>query len=150
MDIITRLESTRVRTRQYFDLGNEELARSYASGKWPVRFILHHLADAETVLSDRIRRTISEPRQVLWAFDQDAWAKGLDYSQMPLELSRSIYESARAGIIHLAGKYYDSRGHLEFIHSETGIRTLKQEFDKVADHNEHHLSQIEAALNRKE
>lgn len=69
---------------------------------------------------------------------------------MPLELSRSIYESARAGIIHLADKYYDSLGHLEFIHSETGIRTLKQEFDKVADHNEHHLSQIEAALNRKE
>lgn len=150
MDIISRLESSRGRTLQYFDASEAELAQSYAPGKWPARFILHHLADAETVLSDRIRRTISEPRQVLWAFDQDAWAKGLDYSQMPLELSRRIYESARAGIIHLAVQYYDSLGHLEFIHSETGIRTLKQEFDKVADHNEHHLSQIEAALNRKE
>jgi len=148
MDIITKLESTRDRTLRYFDLGNEELDRRYASDRWSVRFLLHHLADAETVLSDRIRRTISEPRQVLWAFDQDAWATGLDYSQMPLDLSRRIYEATRAGIIHLARQHYDSSGHLEFIHSETGIRTLKDEFDKVAAHNEHHLNQIDLALKR--
>lgn len=28
--------------------------------------------------------------------------------------------------------------------------TLKDEFDKVAAHNQHHLEQIEAALKRKE
>lgn len=111
-----------------------------------MRFILHHLADAEAVLSERIRRTLSEPRQVLWAFDQDAWATGLDYSQMPLDLSRRIYEANRAGIIHLSNQHYQSSGHREFVHSETGVRTLKQEFDKVAEHNEHHLAQISAAL----
>ena len=107
MDIITRLESTRDRTLQYFALGDDELERCYAPGKWSVRFILHHLADGETVLNDRIRRTISEPRQVLWAFDQDAWATGLDYSQMPLDLSRRIYEATRAGIVHLARQHYE-------------------------------------------
>jgi hypothetical protein len=146
MDIITRLESTRDRTLRYFELGNDELDRRYGPDKWSVRFLLHHLADSETVLNDRIRRTISEPRQVLWAFNQDAWARGLDYSQLPLDLSRRIYESTRAGIIHLARQHYDERGDLEFVHSETGVRTLKQEFDKVADHNEHHLTQIETAL----
>lgn len=149
MDIIPRLESTRNRTLRYFDLGNDELDRCYAPGKWSVRFILHHLADAESVLSDRIRRTISEPRQVLWAFDQDAWATGLDYSEMPLDLSRRIYDACRGGIIHLAGKHYEGSGHLEFVHSETGIRTLRDEFDKVAEHNEHHLAQIEVALKSK-
>src|SRR5918912_424969 len=149
MDIITRLESTRDLTLQYFDLEADELARSYAPGKWSVRFILHHLADAEAVLSERIRRTISEPRQILQAFDQDAWAKELDYSQMPLALSRQIYEAMRAGIIHLATQHYDRSGHLEFIHSETGIRTLREEFDKVAAHNQQHLAQIEMALPQK-
>ena len=146
MDIITKLEATRDRTRQYFDLAEAELVRTYAPGKWSVRFILHHLADAETVLNDRIRRTISEPTQVLLAFDQDAWAKRLDYSLMPLDLSQRIYEATRAGIIHLANEHYERSGHLEFIHSETGLRTLKDEFDKVAAHNEEHLKQIEAAL----
>jgi len=41
---------------------------------------------------------------------------------------------------------YESKGHLELVHSVTGVRTLKDEFDKVASHNEHHLSQIRLAL----
>jgi hypothetical protein len=95
---------------------------------------------------ERIRRILSEGRRVLWAFDQDAWAQALDYSSMPLGLSRDIYSSARAGICYLASLHYDTSGHLEWIHSETGIRTLKAEFDKVAEHNEHHLRQIRTAL----
>lgn len=144
MDIVTRLETTRDRTLRHFDLTEEQLNRSYAAGKWPVRSILHHLADAETVLFDRIRRVISEPRQVIWAFDQDAWAR--DYTTIPLEVSRNIYEAVRAGIIHHARSHYDASGHREFVHSETGLRTLRAEFDKVAAHNEHHLEQIERAL----
>jgi hypothetical protein len=146
MDLIARLEETRNRTLQYFDLSQEHLARCYAPGKWPVRFILHHLADAETVLFDRVRRVISEPRQVIWAFDQDAWAKGLSYSQMPLDLSRRIYESVRAGVIFQAHLHYDRSGQREFVHSETGVRTLRDEFQKIALHNDHHLEQIELAL----
>src|SRR6266700_1969177 len=102
MDMVMRLEATRDHTLKYFDLTAHHLARSYGLGKWPVSFILHHLADAETVLFDRIRRIISEPRQVLWAFDQDSWARSLDYSRMPLDLSRRIYDSVRAGVIYQA------------------------------------------------
>lgn len=148
MDIIKRLEATRDETLRHFQLGERELAHSYAEGKWSIRFILHHLADAETVLFDRVKRVLSEGRRVLWVFDQDAWAKGLDYSQLPLEISRQIYQSVRSGIIHYARLHYDRNGHLEFVHSDTGVRTLKDEFDKAASHNEHHLEQIRTALSR--
>jgi hypothetical protein len=99
MDIVTRLEAARNRTLSYFDLSAEQLDRNYGSGKWSLRFILHHLADAKTVPIDRNCRVLSEPRQVLWAFDQDAWATGLDHSRLPLDLSRRIYDAVRAGII---------------------------------------------------
>ena len=150
MEIINRLETARDRTLKYFDLNGDNLEKTYGPGRWSVRFILHHLADAETVLFDRIRRVLSERRQVIWAFDQDAWAKGLDYSHVPLDLSRRIYEAVRAGIIYQARLHYESDGRREFVHSETGVRTLKDEFDKVAWHNEQHLDQIEAALKRHE
>jgi hypothetical protein len=52
----------------------------------------------------------------------------------------------RAAIIYQAGLHYEKSGHREYVHSETGVRTLKDEFDKVAWHNEHHLGQIELAL----
>jgi hypothetical protein len=89
---------------------------------------------------------LSEPRQVIWAYDQDAWAKGLDYTQLPLDLSRQIYQAVRAAVIYQARLHYEKDGQREFVHSETGVRTLKDEFDKVAGHNEHHLQQIERAL----
>ena len=150
MDLIRRLEETRDQTLQFFALGEEDLARTYAPGKWSVRFILLHLADAETVLLDRIRRVLSEPRQVLWVFDQDAWAKGLDYATVPLDIYRQMYESVRNATVYYAGMYYEEKGHLEFVHSVTGVRTLKDEFDKVAAHNQHHLDQIHSALSRLE
>ena len=146
MQLIRELERTRDETLSYFSLGESDLARTYGPGKWSVRFLLHHLADSETVLFERIRRTLSEPRPVLWVFDQDAWAQGLDYSQMPLDISRRVYEAVRSAIIYYAGQYYESKGHLEFVHSVTGVRTLKDELDKVASHNEHHLRQIRLAL----
>jgi DinB family protein len=147
MPLIHDLESTRDETLRYFGLKDDDLARTYAPGKWSVRYILQHLTDSETVLYDRIRRVLSEPRQVIWWYDQDAWSRGLSYSERPLEMSRAIYESVRSAVIYYARLHYEKDGHLEFVHSMTGVRTLKDEFDKTASHNEHHLSQIRRALN---
>ena len=113
-----------------------------------IRQGLHHLADAETVLFDRIRRVLSEGRPIVWAFDQDAWAQSLDYQVRPLALSRDLYLASREGAMFYASQSYDTKGHLEWVHSETGVRTLKDEFDKVVWHNAKHLEQIGRALAR--
>jgi hypothetical protein len=146
MDIITKLESTRDKTLPYFQLNKGQLERSYAPGKWPIRVLLHHIADTETVLYDRVRRVLSEPGQVQWAFNQDAWATALNYAQQPLKLSRDMYAAVRACVIYQARLHYEIDGAREFVHSEAGIRTLKSEFDRIANHNAHHLAQIEKAL----
>ena len=146
MDLVERLERTRAETLELYALDDAALERRYAPGKWTVRQILHHLADAETVLFDRIRRVIAEPRQVIWAFDQDAWADKLGYATKPLSLSRDLYDATRPGVIHYAQAHYERDGDLEFVHSEIGVRTLRQELDKVADHNRGHLDQIGIAL----
>jgi hypothetical protein len=74
--LLRELERTRDETLDYFSLDPRDLARAYRPGKWSVRYILHHLADNETVFFERIRRALSEPRPVVWVMDQDAWAKG--------------------------------------------------------------------------
>jgi hypothetical protein len=150
MQLIRDLERTRDEMLKYFALDERDLARTYGPGKWSVRYLLHHVTDSETVFYDRICRVLSEPRQVLWFYDQDAWAEGLDYSKRPLDIWRRIFESSREAIIYYAGLHYEEKGHLEFVHSVTGVRTLKDEFDKVANHNEHHLEQIRIALHSSE
>lgn len=148
MGILEALDASRAETLRYFELESGELEATYGPGKWSVRFVLHHLADSEAVFNERIRKVLCEGRRVLWVYDQDAYARGLDYGTMPLNLSRDIYAAMRASLRYLAAEHYERHGHLEWVHSETGVRTLKEEFDKVASHNEHHLAQIRTALSR--
>lgn len=146
--LVRELERTRDETLQYFTVGELDLARTYGPGKWPVRFLLHHLTDSEVVFTERLRRVISEPAMIVWYYDQDQWARALDYSTRPLEASRPVYETLRNAIIGDAGRHYERDGATSFVHSTSGVRTLKDEFDKVAAHNEHHLGQIRRALGR--
>ena len=145
-ELVRELERTRDETVRHFSLGDADLAKSYGPGKWNVRYILHHIAESEVVFRERLRRVICEPGGIAWFYDQDAWAKGMDYSSYPLELSRPVFESVRNTIIVDAKRHYEKDGALEFIHSKTGLRTLTMEFDKVATHTEHHLAQIRKAL----
>jgi hypothetical protein len=121
MEIVQRLDNTKAQTLKFFELTDEELDKSYEPGKWTVRYILHHLADAE-------------------------WARKLDYANLPLELSGHIFASVREGIIHNVRLHYDSSSHLEFVHSETGVQTLKDEVDKVARPRQLHRSAVTGRL----
>lgn len=145
--LVEELRQTKLTTIRYFDLPEEDLSKSYAKGKWTVRELLHHIVDAETVLYDRVRRVISSKEQpVIWAFDQDAWCKGLDYQSFPLNLNKSIYIAVRTSVEYLVPLHYQQDGEKTFVHSGTGLRSLKEEFDKIAWHNRHHLNQIERAI----
>lgn len=148
MDLIISLTNTQNETVKYFDLTDNDLSKSYSPGKWTIKQILVHLSDADAVLLSRIKRIIAEPKQVIWAFNQDLWCKNLDYKTFPLEISKAIFLANRLATIYLAQKYYNNSGTKEFVHSETGIRTLKDEFDKVALHNQGHIDQIKLALSK--
>lgn len=144
--ILTDLDNTYTQTLPFFDLNESDLAKTYAIGKWTIRQLLHHIVDAEMVLFERIRRGIAHPMQVVYGFHQDDWANHLDYDDRPMEISKQMYIANRAGIRHLAQKFYTTKGQNQYVHSETGLRTVKEEFDKVVWHNAHHLKQIEQAV----
>ena len=110
MDIVNLLTKTKDETAKYFDLSQHDLSKTYAKGKWTVKKILVHLADAESVLHERIKRVIAEPKQVIWAFDQDLWCKNLDYENFPLEISKELYLANRQSVIYLASNYYTKCG----------------------------------------
>lgn len=103
-----------------FDLQPSALSKTYDQGKWTIKQIPVHLADAESVLPERIKRIIAEPKQVLCAFDQDLWNENLHYPDFPLHLSRNQFIANREMVIFLADRYYENSGHPEFVHSETG------------------------------
>lgn len=60
-----------------FELSEEQLDTAFAPeagvGRWPVRVLLGHLADAELVNAHRIRRAVAEPGAVLGLWDENAF-----------------------------------------------------------------------------
>ena len=75
MNIRTKLIETQKQTELFFNLSETDLKKTYGKNKWNIRNILVHMADAESVLHERIKRIIAEPKQVIWAFDQDRWSE---------------------------------------------------------------------------
>jgi hypothetical protein len=65
MGIIEQLADTRLRTLAVFDLPESELNKTRGPGTWSIRWILHHLADTETVLYERPRRHHSSSQGAL-------------------------------------------------------------------------------------
>jgi len=149
-DLIQQLKDSREKVMEFYQLPEELLDLTYGKGKWTIKQILHHLADSESVLYDRIRRVIANPNQVIWAFDQDAWCDQLDYNSLPLPVNEALFLAVRNAIIVTAQRFYNEKHwNKEFVHSESGIRTLKEEFEKVAWHCDQHIRQIEQALDKK-
>ncbi len=60
-----------------FEVPDEDLDRAWpkdaAVGKWPIRVLLGHLADAELSFAHRMRRVVAEPGCEIGAWDEDAF-----------------------------------------------------------------------------
>jgi hypothetical protein len=110
-------------TLGHFALPAQDLARTYGPGKWNVRYLLHHLVDSETVLYYRIRRVLCEPRQVIWYYDEAAWAKGLNYAEVPLDSCVRCNESSPPS--STTRGCISRRAVDEPVHSRTGLARLR-------------------------
>ncbi len=145
-EILHLLQDTKSFTISCFDLSNSELNKNYGDGKWTIRQILHHLTDTEYLFVGRLKKIMAEPKQVIWAFNQDEWNETFDYINEPLTSKKELYSLCREMNSELIEKYYDQFKDKEFVHSITGLRTLQMEFEKVGLHNHTHNEQIKKAL----
>jgi DinB superfamily len=147
-ELLQQLAATKSETGKYFGLSELDLAKTHYEGSWNIRQILHHLADTEMILHTRIKKIIAEPKQVVWNCEQDDWDAAFGYANEPLGVKKQAFEISRQINIELIDSFYDKFSDKEFVHSETGLRTLKDECEKIASHNETHLEQIRRALGK--
>ena len=120
------------------------LQRSYQPGKWTAHQLLVHLADTESVLLDRVRRLAADPQPLLWAFDQDAWAARLAYTQRDLGTAGRLFSASRESIIELATASSDAVLAHTGVHTQRGQVTLAETLAGIARHTRHHLHQLAA------
>jgi uncharacterized damage-inducible protein DinB len=113
-------------------------------GKWSIRQLLVHLADADGVLADRMKRMIAEDNPQLLAYDENRWMAALAYEQQSAEDGLTLFRAIRHQMSVILRHVPEAAWQRTGIHSEVGKMTLTQLLERANKHLDHHLEFIHA------
>jgi DinB superfamily len=121
----------------------QQVRRQPEPGKWSIAEILAHLADAEIVVSWRMRSVIGANRITIQPFDQDVWTSVFQYAkrdpQQSLAVFRVLRQNNLAMLKRLPRETWDHYG----MHLERGKETVSHMARMLAGHDTNHLRQVE-------
>ena len=110
--------------------------------EWSVHEIVIHMADAEANGYVRFRRFVAEPGSKVMAYDQDRWAKKLDYKSQDMEESLQLFKYLRSTTYSVLKKLPDEVWSNTVEHSENGIMTLEDWLETYDNHAIAHIAQM--------
>jgi DinB family protein len=120
----------------------EQEATPERPGKWSVRQVTQHLADAELVGGFRYRMILAHDTPELPGYDQDLWAERLHYDEADLETALRDFSILREGNLRLFRRATEDDLKRVMRHSERGDESLGQLIRLYAGHDLTHLAQI--------
>jgi len=115
-----------------------------APGEWSAHEVVCHCADSETQSASRIRVLAVEKEPLIVGYDQDAWARQLDYHAQPLDLALAVVDAVRGATAELLRRLPADVWAREGRHTESGRYTAGDWLRIYAEHLEGHARQIEA------
>jgi DinB family protein len=117
-----------------------------AAGKWSAHEVVVHCTDSETTAASRLRYLLAEKEPVLVGYDQDVWARDLDYHAQPLDLALAVVDAVRANTAHLLRRLPPEAFAKTGRHTEVGAYSVEKWLTYYADHLHVHAAQIERNL----
>jgi DinB superfamily len=133
--------------RRTADLDDAVLRRPEAPGRWSAIEVIQHLADSDVVAAWRTRQMLTVDRPPIQGYDQDAWARTLDYAHMPLELAMEQLRGVRTANLRLWRSLTPGQRARVGIHSERGPESIDLLLRLMGGHDLVHRRQIERVLN---
>ena len=112
-------------------------------GKWSVRQIVCHLADAEAVGVMRFRAIAAEDNPTMSAWNQEAWGSNLDYQKRKISQALEIFRVLRAANFDLLKDLPETSYQRKGTHAERGELSLQDLLRLYAKHTEDHVKQIQ-------
>ncbi len=126
----------------------EALVGQCSPGKWSVREILAHLAEAEIVSTWRYRQMIEQNGVALTAFDQDEWARLGDFGATDVRESLEIFRLLRQNNLRMFARLTHEEWQRFGRHSERGKMTLEDLVRQMAGHDLNHIQQVRQILTK--
>jgi DinB family protein len=117
-----------------------------AVGKWSVNDIVAHLADAEIVISFRIRMILGSPGSPVVSYDQDKWVSSGHYDKRTPHKSLRQFRVLREENLALLRSLEPEQWKHYGVHSERGQESIEHIVRMCAGHDISHLQQIKTLL----
>lgn len=113
-------------------------------GRWSIQQVVMHVADAELVYVDRIKRVITEPTPALRSFDPDGWVTLLRYDDQSADDAAALVQLVRRQTARMLAGQPDEVFARRGIHNEAGSVTVEEMIVQLTRHLEHHARFIAA------
>ena len=145
---LKEIETYTIRLRETVDtLSDGDLSNTYREGAWTVRQLVHHIADSQLNMYQRLKLALTDENPTVPAFDEEKWAI-LPDTQLPIESSIKILEGINERVVPLGHSLTEEQLDRFFTHRTNGKITVATKVAKLAWHEEHHLAHIKIALSK--
>src|SRR5690606_21825061 len=126
---------------------DEELSKTYREGAWSVRQLVHHIADSQLNMYQRLKLALTDENPTVPAFDEEKWAIQPD-TELPVESSIKMLEGINERIVALGNSLTEDQLARVFTHEKNGEITVATKLKKLSWHENHHLKHIKIALSK--
>lgn len=145
---LKQISTYTTRLRETVDsLSDDDLNKTYRDGSWTVQQLVHHIADSQLNMFQRLKMALTDDNPTVPNFDQDKWAVQPD-TNLPVESSIKILEGVNERIVSLANHITEEQLTRSFTHEINGKITVQTKLAKLSWHQEHHLAHIKIALSK--
>lgn len=129
------------------NLNDEQLSKTYREGAWTVRQLVHHIADSQLNMYQRLKLALTDDNPTVPAFNEEKWAIQPD-TNLPVESSVKMLEGINERIVSLGQSLEEEQLQRVFTHQTNGEIKVSTKVRKLAWHEEHHLAHIKIALSQ--
>lgn len=126
-------------------LTDAQLARRYREGSWTVRQLVHHIADSQINLYERLKMALTETQITAYMFDQERWAE-LPDSNLPIQVSMNILNGLNQRIVKMGNHVTEDDLKRSIKLSDGSQVPVSELLAKLSWHERHHLEHIKIAL----
>lgn len=145
---LEKIETYTTRLRETVDdLSEEELSKTYREGAWNVRQLVHHIADSQLNMFQRLKLALTDDNPTVPPFDQEKWAIQPD-TKLPVESSIKLLVGINERIVSLGKSLTKEQLDRVFTLQGDGEITVAKKVAKLSWHEEHHLAHIKIALSK--
>lgn len=123
------------------------LNKTYREGSWNVRQLVHHIADSQVNMYQRLKMALTDNNPTVEPFIQDEWVK-LSDSDLPIECSIRMLEGINERIVVIAKGLDEAQLKRVFTLKDTGEISVATKIAKLSWHENHHLEHIKIALSQ--